>query len=50
LLGFADQSTFFRCSKRWFGMSPKEYRMQLGKNNLFVKPENRGTLEGRTIC
>jgi AraC-like DNA-binding protein len=33
LLGFADQSTFFRCSKRWFGMSPKEYRVLRSKRN-----------------
>jgi len=26
LLGFADQSTFFRACRRWFGTSPGEYR------------------------
>jgi AraC-like DNA-binding protein len=26
LLGFADPSTFFRSCRRWFGMSPHEYR------------------------
>ena len=27
-LGFADQGTFFRNCKRWFGLSPKQYRLQ----------------------
>jgi AraC-like DNA-binding protein len=29
LLGFADQSSFFRASKRWFDLSPGQYRSQL---------------------
>jgi len=35
LLGYADQSTFFRASHRWFGEAPGEYRA--------------GVLEGRQI-
>jgi AraC-like DNA-binding protein len=29
LLGFADQSSFFRACKRWFQVSPGQYRSQL---------------------
>ena len=29
LLGFADQSSFFRACKRWFDLSPGQYRRQL---------------------
>lgn len=27
-LGFADESNFFRACRRWFGMSPRQYREQ----------------------
>lgn len=30
LLGFSDQSTFFRACKRWFDTSPGEYRQRSG--------------------
>lgn len=30
MLGFSDQSTFQRAFKRWFGVSPGEYRKTLG--------------------
>ena len=29
LLGYADQSSFFRACKRWFEVSPGQYRNQL---------------------
>jgi AraC-like DNA-binding protein len=29
LLGFRSQSSFFRASKRWFGTSPRRYRIRL---------------------
>src|SRR5262249_7981625 len=29
LLGFTDQSSFFRACKRWFDVSPGQYRSQL---------------------
>lgn len=29
LLGFDDRSTFFRACKRWFGTSPRHYRLRL---------------------
>jgi AraC-like DNA-binding protein len=32
LLGFADQSSFFRACRRWFDLSPGQYRSQLHKD------------------
>jgi AraC-like DNA-binding protein len=29
LLGFVDQSNFFRACKRWFGLPPGKYRSQM---------------------
>ncbi len=30
ILGFNDQSSFFRASRRWFGTTPQRYRLQRG--------------------
>ena len=32
LLGFGDQSNFFRACKRWFGLPPGQYRQQHGSH------------------
>ncbi|HKB55160.1 MAG TPA: AraC family transcriptional regulator, partial [Ramlibacter sp.] len=32
LLGFADQSNFFRACRRWFGEPPGQYRRRLAAN------------------
>jgi AraC-like DNA-binding protein len=40
LLGFADQSSFFRACKRWFDVSPGQYRSQL----LKLATERSGSL------
>jgi AraC-like DNA-binding protein len=29
LLGFSDQSSFFRAARRWFGTSPRHHRIRL---------------------
>jgi AraC-like DNA-binding protein len=29
MLGFSDQSSFFRAVRRWFGVSPRHYRIRL---------------------
>ncbi|RZI92803.1 MAG: AraC family transcriptional regulator, partial [Variovorax sp.] len=29
LLGFVDSSNFFRACKRWFGVTPAQYRSRL---------------------
>ncbi|HEY1933525.1 MAG TPA: AraC family transcriptional regulator [Acetobacteraceae bacterium] len=31
ILGFNDQSSFFRATKRWFGTTPSKYRLLYGK-------------------
>ena len=34
LLGYTEQSTFFRMFRRWFGCTPKEYRSNRGRESL----------------
>jgi AraC-like DNA-binding protein len=34
LLGFADQSSFFRACRRWFHVSPGQYRSQLQRQSV----------------
>lgn len=36
LLGFVDQSNFFRACKRWFGLPPGQYRQRFGDNSTSV--------------
>jgi AraC-like DNA-binding protein len=39
LLGFVDQSNFFRACKRWFGLPPGQYRHQLAAHHPGDGPE-----------
>ena len=34
LLGFVDQSNFFRACKRWFGVPPGQHRQRLDKDSV----------------
>jgi AraC-like DNA-binding protein len=34
LLGFVDQSNFFRACRRWFGLTPGQYRQRLAKDSV----------------
>jgi AraC-like DNA-binding protein len=37
LLGYADQSTFFRDTNRWFSESPGEYRARVTAGNDWAR-------------
>jgi AraC-like DNA-binding protein len=41
LLGFADQSSFFRACRRWFGVPPGQYRSHLGERLEQRRPSPR---------
>jgi AraC-like DNA-binding protein len=38
LLGFADQRSFFRACRRWFGQGPGQYRSTLLRTPRDVRP------------
>lgn len=43
LLGFNDQSSFFRAAKRWFGMTPQQYRLRHGPLSAPKAPQPRAS-------